>query len=171
MKNNQPAILPQASHREDDSVAPLSKGRRVGLSVTARPAPEKSKKAPTPDGPLSVKIARAQSKPEKKVRGRPKVSTAKKASKAKPVAKLSRKAAPGSKQDSVIALLRRPEGATLNNLVKTTGWQPHSVRGFLAGTVRKKLKLQLQSQKVDGTRTYRIKAGKLPAKTRKSRKV
>jgi len=118
-----------------------------------------------------VTIAAAQSKPAKKVRGRPKVSAAKKASKAKPVAKPSRKAAPGSKQDGIIALLRRPDGASINVLVKSTGWQPHSVRGFLAGTVRKKLKLQLESQKVDGTRTYRIKAGKLPAKTKKPRTV
>jgi hypothetical protein len=107
----------------------------------------------------------------KKVRDRPKVSAAKKTSKAKPVGKPSRKAAAGSKQDGVIALLRRLEGATLDSLVKATGWQPHSVRGFLAGTVRKKLKLQLQSQKVDGRRTYRIKAGKPATKTRKSRTV
>jgi Protein of unknown function (DUF3489) len=50
-----------------------------------------------------------------------------------------------SKQDKIVALLRRPEGADLDVLVKETGWQKHSVRGFLAGTVRKKLKLPLLS--------------------------
>jgi hypothetical protein len=56
----------------------------------------------------------------------------------------------------VIALLRCSEGATLSSLIKVTGWQPHSVRGFLAGCVRKKLRLSLTSEKVDGERTYRI---------------
>jgi uncharacterized protein DUF3489 len=169
MKSSPPAI--QSTARDDEAVAPSSKGRKVGLSVAASSASEKSKNRPTLDRPSAVKIAAAQSKPVKKVRDRPKVSAAKKASIAKPVGKSSRKAAAGSKQDRVIALLQRPGGATLDNLVKATGWQPHSVRGFLAGTVRKKLKLQLQSQKVDGRRTYRIKVGKPAANTRKSRTV
>ena len=70
---------------------------------------------------------------------------------------------PDSKQDRVVTLLRQPRGATLDVLVKLTGWQKHSVRGFLAGTVRKKLKLPLLSEKFDGIRTYRIggsRAGK-----------
>jgi len=74
-----------------------------------------------------------------------------------------------SKQDRVVALLRQPKGATLDVLVKATGWQKHSVRGFLAGTVRKKLKLPLLSEKIDGARTYRIggsRAGKAGNKRR-----
>jgi hypothetical protein len=65
-----------------------------------------------------------------------------------------------SKQDRVLALLRRPDGATLDVLVEATGWQQHSIRGLLAGTVRNKLKLPLRSGKVDGTRVYRVRAGK-----------
>jgi uncharacterized protein DUF3489 len=65
-----------------------------------------------------------------------------------------------SKQDKIVALLQRPKGATLEALVKETQWQKHSVRGFLAGTVRKKLKLSLLSEKIDGVRTYRIGTGK-----------
>jgi hypothetical protein len=72
-----------------------------------------------------------------------------------------------SKQDKIVALLQRPKGATLDVLVKETQWQKHSVRGFLAGTVRKKLKLPLLSEKIDGVRTYRIGAGKA-AKTKKA---
>jgi hypothetical protein len=72
-----------------------------------------------------------------------------------------------SKQDKIVALLRRPEGADLDVLVKETGWQKHSVRGFLAGTVRKKLKLPLLSEKIDGVRTYRIGTAKA-AKTKKT---
>jgi hypothetical protein len=74
---------------------------------------------------------------------------------------------PDSKQDRIVALLQRPEGATLDALVKETQWQKHSVRGFLAGTVRKKLKLPLLSEKIDGVRTYRIGTGKV-AKTKKT---
>jgi hypothetical protein len=63
----------------------------------------------------------------------------------------------GSKQQICIELLKRPEGATIEQLQKATGWQAHSVRGFLAGTVKKKLGLSLASEKPeDGTRRYRI---------------
>jgi hypothetical protein len=72
-----------------------------------------------------------------------------------------------SKQNRIVALLQRPEGATLDALVKETQWQKHSVRGFLAGTVRKKLKLPLLSEKIDGVRTYRISTAKA-AKTKKA---
>jgi hypothetical protein len=74
---------------------------------------------------------------------------------------------PDSKQDKIVALLRRPEGANLDVLVKETGWQKHSVRGFLAGTVRKKLKLPLLSEKIDGVRNYRIGTTKA-AKSKKT---
>jgi hypothetical protein len=85
----------------------------------------------------------------------------------------SDRAKPGSKQDKIVALLQRPKGATLDALVKETQWQKHSVRGFLAGTVRKKLKLPLLSEKIDGVRTYRIGTGKAGKgkKTSASRKA
>ena len=62
----------------------------------------------------------------------------------------------GSKQSRVIAMLQSPGGATIAAMMKATGWQQHSVRGFLAGVVRKRLKLKLGSKKVNGTRIYRI---------------
>ena len=74
------------------------------------------------------------------------------------VAKAS-KAEPGTKQSHVIAMLQSPAGATIAAMTKATGWQQHSVRGFLAGVVRKRLKLKLGSKKVDGERTYRITGG------------
>ena len=61
-----------------------------------------------------------------------------------------------SKQDHVLGLLRRPSGATIENITQATGWQAHSVRGFFAGVVRKKLGLTLLSEKTDGARVYRI---------------
>jgi hypothetical protein len=63
---------------------------------------------------------------------------------------------PGSKQARVIAMLRGPAGATVDAMMQATGWQPHSVRGFLAGTVRKKLGLNLLSAAGDRGRIYRI---------------
>src|SRR3954462_4270188 len=61
-----------------------------------------------------------------------------------------------SKQDHVLGLLRRARGATIENITQETGWLSHSVRGFFAGVVRKKLGLTLQSEKTDGERVYRI---------------
>ena len=62
----------------------------------------------------------------------------------------------GSKQARVIEMLQSPTGMTIAAMMKETGWQQHSVRGFLAGVVRKKLKLKLNSKKIDGNRVYRV---------------
>ncbi len=61
-----------------------------------------------------------------------------------------------SKQADVIALLRRPEGATVDEVMTTTGWQPHTVRGIFSGTLKKKLGLTLSSEKEERGRVYRI---------------
>ncbi len=56
-------------------------------------------------------------------------------------------------------MLQSPTGATIAAMMKATGWQQHSVRGFLAGVVRKRLKLKLGTKKVDSTRVYQIASG------------
>ena len=88
------------------------------------------------------------------------------ASKARSKAATRKSAAPhhrtraNSKQARVLGLLRRPNGATIATIVEFTGWQPHSVRGFFAGVVRKKLGLKLASEKTDRGRVYWIAGGK-----------
>ena len=68
-----------------------------------------------------------------------------------------------SKQARVLALLCGPGGATIATVTRSTGWQPHTVRAFMAAVVRKKLGLRLASEKTDGERVYRIVAGKASA--------
>ena len=63
----------------------------------------------------------------------------------------------GSKKAKVIQMLQRPDGATLEGLMKATGWQAHSVRGFLSAALSKKMGLEVASAKRDdGQRVYRI---------------
>jgi hypothetical protein len=61
-----------------------------------------------------------------------------------------------SKQDEVVAMLRRPEGATVDEVADATGWQRHTVRGVFSGTLKKKLRLTLVSAKEERGRVYRI---------------
>ncbi len=64
-----------------------------------------------------------------------------------------------TKQERMLTLLSRPEGASIEEMIEATNWQQHSVRGFLAGTVKKKLGFSLSSAKAaNGPRRYHIKA-------------
>lgn len=66
---------------------------------------------------------------------------------------------PDTKQTIVLALLRRANGASIDEIIDATGWQPHSVRGFFAGALKKRLKIDVVSDKgADGVRRYHVAA-------------
>ena len=95
-------------------------------------------------------VAPKQGKPGKKA------APAKKATKA---AKKATGARDGSKTATILEMLKRPGGATAKELLRVTGWQPHSLRGFISGTLGKKMGLAVESTKGDdGERTYSVKA-------------
>lgn len=71
---------------------------------------------------------------------------------------------PIAKNANLLALLNRPEGANIAAMQKATGWQPHSVRGFLSGHVRKKLGLALHSEPAETGRIYRVSGAKRGAR-------
>ena len=108
--------------------------------------PKPNKKAPV--APKDAHVAPKKGKATKKA------SPAKKA----PKGKKAGSARDGSKTAKVLDLLKRAGGVTAKELTKATGWQPHSVRGFLSGTVGKKMGLTVTSTKgEDGERTYSVK--------------
>jgi hypothetical protein len=117
-------------------------GKPRNATTKATPSPRRA--------PLASPRAKAGNKatPAKKA---PKGPT--KAKAAKPMAR------DGSKTAKILELLKRPGGVTAKGLMKLTGWQPHSVRGFLSGTVGKKMGLTVTSTKgEDGERSYSVKA-------------
>src|SRR6516164_2552621 len=108
--------------------------------------------------PPEALMTRTKSKPKAITRARPK--TAKRKSSKRPVPVGAASGAPptraGTKNAQVVAMLRDRAGTTIAAIMAATGWQQHSVRGFLAGAIRKKLGLNLVSEPRESGRVYRI---------------
>lgn len=122
----------------------------------AGPVREPKATAKPKAAPRKPRVAPGKAKSAKKPS--PAQKRAKKPTGAK-TTKAGKGAREGSKTAKVLDLLRRSKGATLKELMKATGWQAHSVRGFLSGAVGKKLGLTVASTKgEDGERTYSVKA-------------
>jgi hypothetical protein len=128
---------------------PEETGTAAATASSNKPKPNKKARV----APRRAHVAPAKAKSPRKA------TPAKKAPKGrtKPEAAKPKAARPGSKTAKMLDLLKRPGGATLKDLMKATGWLPHSVRGFLSGTVGKKMGLIVTSTKgEDGERTYSV---------------
>src|SRR6266480_809016 len=116
-----------------------------------------------PREPQRIPMTKPKTKPKVATRSTAR-KTAKPAARKRSAAAPSRSAArPDTKHARIIAMLRMPTGATIPAIMTATDWQQHSVRGFLAGVVRKKLGLNLVSEQTNKVRVYRIKDGKAAA--------
>ena len=122
------------------------------MPKTTKSKPAKSQKT----DPAAVAAKKAAKAAKKQRSAEPKVKTPRTS---KPAASdgAARKQREGTKQAKLIEMLRRPEGATIAQIVAATKWQQHTVRGAISGALKKKLGLAVTSEKVDGgERTYRI---------------
>jgi hypothetical protein len=128
---------------ENTTAATTASSKKPKPNKKARVAPRRANVAPA-----KAKSARKATPAKKAPKGRTKREVAK-----------PKVARDGSKTAKILDLLKRPGGATSKDLMKATGWLPHSVRGFLSGTVRKKLGLTVTSTKGEnGERTYSVEA-------------
>jgi Protein of unknown function (DUF3489) len=146
--------------KENNMESTITQETGTAQAVEAGAQPKPTKPQPTKKAPVAKKGAHVAPKKGKATK---KASPAKKAPKGQkavpPGQKNAVAARDGSKTSKVLDLLKRPDGASLKELMKMTGWQAHSVRGFLSGTVGKKMGLAVTSTKgEDGERSYSVKA-------------
>jgi hypothetical protein len=132
-------MIPQ----ENSTIAATASTKKPKANKKALVAPRRANVVPA-----NAKSARRPKPTKKAPKGR-----------AKPEAAELIVARGGSKTAKILDLLQRPGGATSKELMKASGWLPHSVRGFLSGTIRKKMGLTVTSTKGEqGERTYSVEA-------------
>jgi hypothetical protein len=160
-----PLLFKQIGVMDVMTATPAAEGESTIMTTenvqTTAPSQEAASQEPKASkkpivAPQKPRVAPAKAKSGKKT------TLAKKAPKNARAAKPAKPAAPsareGSKTAKILDLLNRSGGATAKELMKATGWQPHSVRGFLSGTVGKKMGLAVSSTKgEDGERSYSVK--------------
>ena len=109
------------------------------------------------EGKAAAGAAQAAKRRGRVTKGSEKTTTARKRAVRAGKPKRGGKAKSGTKQEQLIAMLRRPEGASVEEVAKTLGWQAHTMRGAISGALKKKLGLKIDSEKVEGRgRVYRI---------------
>jgi hypothetical protein len=128
--------------------------------MTTSTIEETTQATATGEQPKATKKARVAPRgahvPPTKAKSAGKATSAKKAPKGRKKATVARD---GSKTAKVLDLLKRSDGATLKEIMKATSWKAHSVRGFISGTLGKKMGLSVKSAKGEnGERTYRVPA-------------
>jgi hypothetical protein len=138
------AVITAERENMNTSITEETGSAQAPLAVEKPKATKKARVAPQ-----GANVAKKKGKSAKKA------TPAKKAPKA---AKKAKGAREGSKTNTILDLLKRAGGVTAKDLMKATGWQPHSVRGFLSGTIGKKMGLTVTSTKgEDGERSYSVK--------------
>ena len=141
--------------------AVINRGGESTMTTEDEESTEATATAKEPEAPKKARVApRRAHVASSKTKSGQKPTSAKKGTKAPKKAKPAKAdgVREGSKTAKVVDMLKRPGGATLKEIMKATGWQAHSVRGFLSGTIGKKMGLAVTSTKGDeGERSYSVK--------------
>jgi uncharacterized protein DUF3489 len=151
------ATNPRRSSLDRHSIA-LSNIRTMTTSTIENREPAQATATEKPDPAKKIKVA-APTPGVRPVKSANKTTPVRKGAKAahKAAASTADRVRKGSKKAKVLELVKRSGGATLKHIMKATGWQAHSVRGFLSGTLGKKMGLKIKSTKTDdGDRVYSL---------------
>ena len=160
-----PKPTKQASRKAATIEAPASTGMNATTNQTAAPVTPEATTTPNA-APQGAPAAPAKARPPRKASARKGAARGQKAARRSTTRTAVKKAAKprqaaareGSKKGLILALLHRKNGAPMAEIVQVTGWQTHSIRGFISGTVSKRLGFNVESTRSEAGRNYRITA-------------